>query len=135
MSLAQISSMSVSGPGGQVYGSSHLLLHIILEKPCIHKWAHTQTHRCLDSDVNRCTHRPFCLLNVGPFARCWTPPGLLASSAILYPRTVRYYKSQQGPQLIGRGRRSSDATVNYITEYETAHHCFFSWDRDTVTGI
>ncbi|MED6261200.1 hypothetical protein ATANTOWER_002220 [Ataeniobius toweri] len=22
------------------------------------------------------------------------------------------------------GRRSSDATVNYITEYETAHHCF-----------
>ncbi|MED6276410.1 hypothetical protein CHARACLAT_002761 [Characodon lateralis] len=54
----------------------------------------------------------------------WTLPGLLASSAILYPRAGCYYKSQREPRLIGLGRRSSDATVNYITEYETAHHCF-----------
>ncbi|MEQ2205500.1 hypothetical protein XENOCAPTIV_000820 [Xenoophorus captivus] len=75
------------------------------------------------------------LLNIGPFACCRAPPGLLALSAILHPRTVRYYKSQQAPRLIGRGRRSSDATVNYITEYETAHHCFSAWNRDAVTSI
>ncbi|MEQ2285801.1 hypothetical protein AMECASPLE_035643 [Ameca splendens] len=46
MSVAQISSVSVSVPGGQVCGSSHSLLHIFMEKPCIHKRAHTQTHRC-----------------------------------------------------------------------------------------
>ncbi|MEQ2314119.1 hypothetical protein AMECASPLE_008857 [Ameca splendens] len=73
------------------------------------------------------------LLNIGPYVSCWTPGCLPASSAILYPRTVRYYKSQRPPQLIGRGRRSSDATVNYMTEYETAHHCFSDGNRDVVT--
>ncbi|MEQ2304073.1 hypothetical protein AMECASPLE_023344 [Ameca splendens] len=53
------------------------------------------------------------LLNIGPFARCWTPPGLLVLSAILYPRIVRYYKSQRAPRL-GTGRPSSDVTVGYI---------------------
>ncbi|MEQ2284661.1 hypothetical protein AMECASPLE_023813 [Ameca splendens] len=53
MSMARISSVSVSGPGGQVCGSSHSLLHICMEKPCIHKHAHSQTHRCLDSGVNK----------------------------------------------------------------------------------
>ncbi|MED6240419.1 hypothetical protein ATANTOWER_020822, partial [Ataeniobius toweri] len=43
------------------------------------------------------------LLNIGPFAHCWTPPGLLALLAILYPRIIRYYKSQRAPRLIGRG--------------------------------
>ncbi|MEQ2309498.1 hypothetical protein AMECASPLE_039389 [Ameca splendens] len=40
---------------GQVFGSSHSLLHIFMEKPCIHKNTHTQTHRSLDSGVNRYT--------------------------------------------------------------------------------
>ncbi|MED6256596.1 hypothetical protein ATANTOWER_030060 [Ataeniobius toweri] len=44
------------GSRGQVCGSSHSLLHIFMEKPCIHKRAHTQTHRCLDSGVNRYTN-------------------------------------------------------------------------------
>ncbi|MEQ2229829.1 hypothetical protein ILYODFUR_022872 [Ilyodon furcidens] len=42
--------------GGQVCGSSHSLLHIFMEKPCIHKRAYIQTHRCLDSGVNRYTN-------------------------------------------------------------------------------
>ncbi|MED6247055.1 hypothetical protein ATANTOWER_028936 [Ataeniobius toweri] len=54
MSVAGISSVSVPGPGGQVCGSSHSLLHIFMEKPCIYK--HPQTHRCLDSGVNRYTN-------------------------------------------------------------------------------
>ncbi|MEQ2255501.1 hypothetical protein ILYODFUR_014517 [Ilyodon furcidens] len=37
----RISSVSVSGPGGQVCGSSYSLLHIFIEKPYIHKRAHT----------------------------------------------------------------------------------------------
>ncbi|MEQ2273469.1 hypothetical protein XENORESO_004492 [Xenotaenia resolanae] len=41
MSVAQISSISVSGPGGWVCGPSHSLLHIFMEKPYIHKCAHT----------------------------------------------------------------------------------------------
>ncbi|MED6246887.1 hypothetical protein ATANTOWER_025573 [Ataeniobius toweri] len=55
LSVAHISSLSVLGPGWLVCGSSHLLLHIFMEKPCIHKRAHTQTHSCLDSGVNRYT--------------------------------------------------------------------------------
>ncbi|MEQ2242329.1 hypothetical protein ILYODFUR_034800 [Ilyodon furcidens] len=43
------------------------------------------------------------LLNIGPFARCWMPTGLPAVLAILYPRTVCYYKSQRPLRLIGRG--------------------------------
>ncbi|KAK5608382.1 hypothetical protein CRENBAI_026606, partial [Crenichthys baileyi] len=54
------------------------------------------------------------LLNIGPFARCWTPPGLPAPSAILYPRIVRYYKSQRAPRLIGWGRPKSDVIGGYI---------------------
>ncbi|MED6252736.1 Voltage-dependent R-type calcium channel subunit alpha-1E [Ataeniobius toweri] len=42
----------------------------------------------------------------------------------LDPSIVRFYKSQRALRLIGRGRHSSETTVNYITEYETAHHCF-----------
>ncbi|MED6235218.1 hypothetical protein ATANTOWER_020111 [Ataeniobius toweri] len=56
MSVARICFVSVSGPGGQVCGSSHSLLHIFMEKPCMHKRAHTQTHRCLDLGVNRYTN-------------------------------------------------------------------------------
>ncbi|MED6291087.1 hypothetical protein CHARACLAT_020011 [Characodon lateralis] len=39
--------------GGQVYGSSHSLLHIFMEKLHIHKHAHNYTHRSLDSGFNR----------------------------------------------------------------------------------
>ncbi|MEQ2311871.1 hypothetical protein AMECASPLE_025070 [Ameca splendens] len=39
----------------QVCGSSHSLLHISMERPYIHKLAHTYTHRCLDSGVHRYT--------------------------------------------------------------------------------
>ncbi|MEQ2312486.1 hypothetical protein AMECASPLE_031527 [Ameca splendens] len=53
MSVAHISSLSVLGPGGQVCGSSHSLLHIFKEEPYIHKCSHTYTLRCLDSGVNR----------------------------------------------------------------------------------
>ncbi|MED6234141.1 hypothetical protein ATANTOWER_023105 [Ataeniobius toweri] len=74
-----------------------------------------------------------CLLNIGPFARCWTLPGLPAFSAILYPRTVRYYKSQRPLRLIGQGRRSSEATVHYITEYEMAHHLLFTLETGPAT--
>ncbi|MEQ2300136.1 hypothetical protein AMECASPLE_022270 [Ameca splendens] len=35
MVVAQISSVPVSGPGGQVCGSSHSLLHILIEKPIL----------------------------------------------------------------------------------------------------
>ncbi|MEQ2315567.1 hypothetical protein AMECASPLE_023764 [Ameca splendens] len=56
MSIARISFVSLPGPGGQVCGSSHSLLHIFIEKPCVHKCTHTQTHRCLDSGVNRYTN-------------------------------------------------------------------------------
>ncbi|MEQ2223082.1 hypothetical protein ILYODFUR_033161 [Ilyodon furcidens] len=48
--------VSVPGPGGQVCGSSHSLLHIFMEKPYIHKHTHTQSHKCLDSGVNRYTN-------------------------------------------------------------------------------
>ncbi|MED6275538.1 hypothetical protein CHARACLAT_027507 [Characodon lateralis] len=41
MSVARISCVSVSVSGGQICGSSHSLLHIFMEKPCIHKRAHT----------------------------------------------------------------------------------------------
>ncbi|MEQ2254018.1 hypothetical protein ILYODFUR_038588 [Ilyodon furcidens] len=34
------------GTMGQVCGSSHSLLHIFVEKPCIQKRVHTYTHRC-----------------------------------------------------------------------------------------
>ncbi|MEQ2187335.1 hypothetical protein GOODEAATRI_003670 [Goodea atripinnis] len=34
------------GTMGQVCGSSHSLLHIFVEKPCIQKRVHTHTHRC-----------------------------------------------------------------------------------------
>ncbi|MEQ2297891.1 hypothetical protein AMECASPLE_039424 [Ameca splendens] len=34
------------GTMGQVCGSSHSLLHIFVEKPCIQKHVHTHTHRC-----------------------------------------------------------------------------------------
>ncbi|MED6252826.1 hypothetical protein ATANTOWER_017651 [Ataeniobius toweri] len=44
------------GSRGRVCGSLHSLLHIFMEKPCMHKRAHTQTHRCLDSGVNRYTN-------------------------------------------------------------------------------
>ncbi|MED6240868.1 hypothetical protein ATANTOWER_029858 [Ataeniobius toweri] len=67
------------------------------------------------------------LLNIGPFVRCWTPPGLPAPSAILYPRIVRYYKSQRAPRLIGRGRRRSDVTVDYVRGTGDAHHGFSRW--------
>ncbi|MEQ2302504.1 hypothetical protein AMECASPLE_007429 [Ameca splendens] len=36
------------GSRRRVCGSSHSLLHIFMEKPCMYKRAHTQTHRCLD---------------------------------------------------------------------------------------
>ncbi|MED6276092.1 hypothetical protein CHARACLAT_033547 [Characodon lateralis] len=39
--------------GSQVCCSSHMLLHIFMENPYIHKRAHT--HRCLDSGVNKYT--------------------------------------------------------------------------------
>ncbi|MEQ2314639.1 hypothetical protein AMECASPLE_014224 [Ameca splendens] len=39
LSVAQISSVSVSGPGAQVHGSSHSRLHIFMEKPYLHKHA------------------------------------------------------------------------------------------------
>ncbi|MEQ2265448.1 hypothetical protein XENORESO_007264 [Xenotaenia resolanae] len=39
LSVAQISSVSVSGPGAQVHGSSHSLLYIFMEKPYLHKHA------------------------------------------------------------------------------------------------
>ncbi|MED6290196.1 Vam6/Vps39-like protein [Characodon lateralis] len=67
------------------------------------------------------------------FAEYWTICTLLDAtmpSAILYRRIVCSYKSQRAPRLIGRGRRSSEATVNYITEYETAHHCLSRWKPD-----
>ncbi|MEQ2309299.1 hypothetical protein AMECASPLE_037159 [Ameca splendens] len=57
-----------------------------------------------------------------------------ASSAILYPRIVCYYKSQWAPRLIGRRRRSSDVTVGYITYSETAHHCFQVGYRTSIWG-
>ncbi|MEQ2225436.1 hypothetical protein ILYODFUR_017390 [Ilyodon furcidens] len=34
------------GTMGQACGSSHSLLHIFVEKPCIQKRVHTHTHRC-----------------------------------------------------------------------------------------
>ncbi|MED6233659.1 hypothetical protein ATANTOWER_014625 [Ataeniobius toweri] len=46
------------------------------------------------------------LLDIGPFARCWMPPGLPAFSPILYPRTVRYYKSQRPPHVADRAGAS-----------------------------
>ncbi|MED6245387.1 hypothetical protein ATANTOWER_002467 [Ataeniobius toweri] len=48
------------------------------------------------------------------FAECCALLCLPASAAIMYPRIVCYYNSQQVLQLIGRGRRSSDVTVDYI---------------------
>ncbi|MED6231583.1 hypothetical protein ATANTOWER_031141 [Ataeniobius toweri] len=56
MFMAQIFSVPVPGPGGQVCGSSHSLLYIFIDKPCIHKCAYTQIPRCLDSGVNRYTN-------------------------------------------------------------------------------
>ncbi|MEQ2225363.1 hypothetical protein ILYODFUR_016647 [Ilyodon furcidens] len=56
MSVARISSIFVQGPGEQVCGSSHSLLHIFIEKPCMHMRVHTQIHRCLDAGVNRYTN-------------------------------------------------------------------------------
>ncbi|MEQ2285835.1 hypothetical protein AMECASPLE_036020 [Ameca splendens] len=40
-SVVPISSVSASGPGWQVCGSSHPLLIILMEKPYLHKRAHT----------------------------------------------------------------------------------------------
>ncbi|MEQ2223113.1 hypothetical protein ILYODFUR_033461 [Ilyodon furcidens] len=45
--------------GGQVCGSSHSLLQIILEKPYKHKRSHTYIHRCSYSCVNRNTDIPY----------------------------------------------------------------------------
>ncbi|MED6278549.1 hypothetical protein CHARACLAT_025099, partial [Characodon lateralis] len=49
--------------------------------------------------------------------------------------TVRAYRSRRPPRLISQGRRSPEATVNYITEDETTHHLPSAGDRDTVTNI
>ncbi|MED6243982.1 hypothetical protein ATANTOWER_032726 [Ataeniobius toweri] len=73
------------------------------------------------------------LLNIGPFACCWTSPGLPAPSAILYPRIVRYYKSQRAPRLIGQGRCSSDVVVDYVRAPETPTMAFHAGNRDAVT--
>ncbi|MED6234305.1 hypothetical protein ATANTOWER_026643 [Ataeniobius toweri] len=79
---------------------------------------------------------------VGPcFAEYWTICRLLDATR---PSGVfGHFVSQDSPLLqipapttVDRtGRCSSDATVNYITEYETAHHCFSAWDQGAVTGI
>ncbi|MEQ2230304.1 hypothetical protein ILYODFUR_027850 [Ilyodon furcidens] len=53
LDVSQISSVSVSGPGGR--SVSHSLLHIFMEKPYIHNCTDTYTHRCLDSGINRYT--------------------------------------------------------------------------------
>ncbi|KAK5612786.1 hypothetical protein CRENBAI_007255 [Crenichthys baileyi] len=42
----------------------------------------------------------------------------------LYPRIVRYYKSQRTPRLIGRGRRNPDVTVDYITNELQSRYAF-----------
>ncbi|KAK5598514.1 hypothetical protein CRENBAI_009314 [Crenichthys baileyi] len=43
---------------------------------------------------------------------------------------VCYYNSQHALQPKGRGRRSSDVTVDYTRTRKTLHHCFFSrWRR------
>lgn len=47
MSVALVSLMSASGPVGQVCGSPHLVLNIVIEKPNIDKHAHNQhAHTC-----------------------------------------------------------------------------------------
>ncbi|MED6233144.1 hypothetical protein ATANTOWER_007430 [Ataeniobius toweri] len=66
-------------------------------------------------------------------ACCWTPPGLPAPSAILYPRIVHYYTSQRAPRLIGRGRRSSDVTVDYVRAPETPTMAFHAGNQDVIT--
>ncbi|MEQ2281449.1 hypothetical protein AMECASPLE_030440, partial [Ameca splendens] len=75
-----------------------------------------------------------CLLNIGPFVRCWKQICCSASSAILYPSIVCYYKSQRTPRLIGRGRRSSDVTVGYITYSETFQLGFQVGYRTSIWG-
>ncbi|MEQ2227828.1 hypothetical protein ILYODFUR_002383 [Ilyodon furcidens] len=82
MSVARIS--SVSGPGGRVCGFSHSLLHIFMEKPYMHMRAHTQTHRCLDSGVNRYTNpSPFSLALSGRHAFSLPPSLLIPASAFV----------------------------------------------------
>ncbi|MEQ2286382.1 hypothetical protein AMECASPLE_001967 [Ameca splendens] len=55
------------------------------------------------------------------------------SSAILCRRIACSYKSQRAPWLIRRGRRSPEATANYITEDETAHHLLFTLETGPAT--
>ncbi|MED6250002.1 hypothetical protein ATANTOWER_022989, partial [Ataeniobius toweri] len=71
-----------------------------------------------------------CLLNIGPFARCWTPLCLSNVIGHFVPQDSLSYKTQRPLRLIRRGRRSPEATVNYITEDETTHHLLFSWRPD-----
>ncbi|MEQ2176807.1 hypothetical protein GOODEAATRI_031900 [Goodea atripinnis] len=75
------------------------------------------------------------------FAEYWTvctlldatrPPGVFGH---FVSRTVRSYTSRRPLRLIRQGRRSPEATVNYITEDETTHHLPSAGDRDTITNI
>ncbi|MEQ2316932.1 hypothetical protein AMECASPLE_037490 [Ameca splendens] len=53
-------------------------------------------------------------------------PGVGPLFATIRPSIFCYYNTQHALQLTGRGRRSSDVTVNYIRTRETVYHCFFS---------
>ncbi|MEQ2317041.1 hypothetical protein AMECASPLE_038722 [Ameca splendens] len=71
-----------------------------------------------------------CLLNIGPFARCWMPLCLSNVIGHFVPQDSLSYKTQWPLRLIRRERRSPEVTVNYITEDETIHHLLFSWRPD-----
>ncbi|MEQ2279351.1 hypothetical protein AMECASPLE_008522 [Ameca splendens] len=75
------------------------------------------------------------------FAEYWTictlldatrPPGVFGH---FVPQDSLSYKTQRPLRLIRQGRRSPEATINYITEDETTHHLPSAGDRDTVTNI
>ncbi|MEQ2234864.1 hypothetical protein ILYODFUR_035759 [Ilyodon furcidens] len=74
-----------------------------------------------------------CLLNIGPYARCWTPLCLSNVIGHFVPQDSLSYNTQRPLRLIRRGRRSPEATVNYITEDGTTHHLPSAGDCDAVT--
>ncbi|MEQ2286190.1 hypothetical protein AMECASPLE_039736 [Ameca splendens] len=75
------------------------------------------------------------LLNIGPFARCWTSLCLSNGIGHFVSQDSLSYKTQRPLRLIRQGRCSPEATVNYITEDEMTHHLFSARDRNTVTNI